>query len=119
MNAVTRDVERNRAWQERVVVTTTFDRAQNVERSQVRLQQGVPGSGKNLDRRSKDVIAAAVPRIEPVHQDVDELRDILRRSSVHDVQIVRRDRCTLSDGSEESNDDELNVARRERRQQSF
>jgi hypothetical protein len=38
---------------------------------------------------------------------------------MHDVEIVRRYRCALSDRREQTNDDELNVARRQCLEQAF
>lgn len=38
---------------------------------------------------------------------------------MHDAEVVRRNRRTLRDGREHFYDNELNVARRQRREQAF
>jgi len=72
----------------------------------------MPGAGEDFCRRTQDIGAPAVTRIQFAHEHVYELRDVLWRTPVHDIEIVRRYRRALSDRCEQTDDDEFNVARR-------
>ena len=69
-------------------------------------------SCEDLGRGPQHIFMSAIARIELVHEYVDELRDVLRRAAMNDIEVVRRDGRALRYRGEEANDDELNVARR-------
>lgn len=116
---VSTDLDPSRRWKESFVVALAFDRTEDIQRSETRLEERVPCAGEDLSGGAHHIGASAVARIEFVYEDVYELRDVLGRSPVHDIEVVRCHRRALSDGGEQPYDDELNVARRQGLEQAF
>ena len=48
-------------------------------------------SREDFGGRPQHIRVSAITRIELVHEHVDELRDVLWRAAMNDVEVVRRD----------------------------
>ena len=70
------------------------------------------GPREDLGRPPAHIRVSSIAGVEFVDEDVEELRDVLRRAGMNNVEIVRRDGRTLRYRGEQPDDDELNVARR-------
>ena len=90
----------DRSRQQLIVSAAAFDRAEHVERTEIRHEQVVSATKQGAGRRGQGLTRVApVARVHR-RQKSEESLYVLRRATMHDVHVLGRERSPLRDGGQ-------------------